>query len=187
MEAADIDDLVVRVAEHLDGFRPLVRPGHPAYLIGPDEARLVVHPLWRQEGRVIVLGVYPDGSGVLFPDLRRHQITVTASRGAEHVARKIARRLLPGYLRDLAPCQERLSGRTTENTARADLVGTLRTLLPGVTVNEKQRETVVRWRLGAASGSFAVYGDTASTSIEVRMADRELTERVAYAIHDRFS
>ncbi|GLW98254.1 hypothetical protein [Microtetraspora sp. NBRC 16547] len=187
MEAADIDNLVTQVAEHLDGFRPLIRPGHPAYLIGPDETRLVVYPLWRQAGRVIVLGVYPDGSGGLFPDLRRHQVTVTSSRGAEYVARKIARRLLPGYLRDLAACRERLRGRTTENAARDDLVETLRTLLPGATVNEKQRETVVRWRLGAASGSFAVYGEGASTSIEVRMADRELTERVAYAIHERFS
>ncbi|MFF3669875.1 hypothetical protein [Microtetraspora malaysiensis] len=187
METADIDDLVTKVAEHLEGFRPLIRPGHPAYLIGPDEARLVVYPLWRQEGRVIVLGVYPDGSGALFPDLRRHQITVTASRGAEHVARKIARRLLPGYLRDLAACRERLRGRTAENIMRADLVETLQTLLPGATANEKQRETVVRWRRGAASGSFAVYGDGASTSIEVRIADRELTERLAYAIHERFS
>ncbi|WP_433347636.1 hypothetical protein ACQP25_30790 [Microtetraspora malaysiensis] len=187
MEAADIDDLVTKVAEHLDGFRPLIRPGHPAYLIGPDEARLVLYPLWRQEGRIIVLGAYPDGSGGLFPDLRRHQITVTASRGAEHVARKIARRLLPGYLRDLAACRARLRGRTAENITRADLVETLQTLLPEATANEKQRETVVRWRRGAASGSFAVYGDGTSTSIEVRMADRELTERLAYAIHQRFS
>ncbi|WP_157570900.1 hypothetical protein [Microtetraspora malaysiensis] len=46
---------------------------------------------------------------------------------------------------------------------------------------------LVRWRRGSVSGSFAVYGEGASTSIEIRMADRELTERLAYAIHERFS
>ncbi|GGP12251.1 hypothetical protein LDL08_19830 [Nonomuraea glycinis] len=185
MNDSEVDDLVIQIAVHLDGFTPQIRPGHPAYLIGPEGARLVVHPLWRQEGRITVLGVYPDGYRSLFPDLRRHQISVSATRSPEHVAKKIARGLLPGYLRDLATCRARLSGQKAEEATRAELVETLLTMLPGATFTEKQRETVLQWRLGATSGSFAVYGDTTSNSIEIRMADRELTERVAYAIQQR--
>ncbi|MEV4105573.1 hypothetical protein AB0J42_35470 [Nonomuraea sp. NPDC049649] len=185
MTDSEIDDLVVQIAAYMDGFAPQIRPGHPAYLVGPDGARLVVHPLWRHEGRVLVVGLYPGGSRSRFKDLRNHQITVTATRGAEHVAKKIVRKLLPRYLRDLAACRERQNGKTADKTARVELVETLLSLLPGVTFTENDRETVLQWRHGAASGSFAIYGDTTSNSIEIRMADRELTERVAYAIHQR--
>ncbi|GAA4561142.1 hypothetical protein [Planotetraspora kaengkrachanensis] len=185
MNESDIDDLVVQVAGHLEGFTPLIRPGHPAYLLGPGGARLVVHPLWNQAGKIAVLGVYPDGSRGLFPDLSRHQVAVTVGRGAESVAKKIAHRLLPGYQRDLARCFERLADRAVESSNRAEFVATLLAMLPGVTVTEKKRETVIQWRLGEASGSFTVHGDTAVNSIEIRTADRELTERVAYAVQQR--
>ncbi|MEZ0076247.1 hypothetical protein [Planotetraspora sp. GP83] len=185
MNEWEVDDLVVEVAEHLEGFTPLVRPGHPAYLVGPAGARLVVHPLWNQKGRIRVLGVYPDGSRGVLPDLPRHEITVTATRGARFVAKRIERRLLPSYRPDLVICCERLVDRAAENGGRAEFVETLLTMLPQATLTEKPRETVIRWRLGDASGSFTVYGDTTSSAIEIRAADRELTERVAYAVQHR--
>ncbi|MBE3016289.1 hypothetical protein IL992_45165 [Microbispora sp. NEAU-D428] len=184
MNEWEVEELVIEVAEHLEGFRSLVRPGHPAYLMGPAGARLVVHPIWNQRGRIRVLGVYPDGSRGTYPDLRRHEITVTAARGAKFVAKRIERRLLPDYRRDLITCFERLAKRATENGTRAEIVETLVELLPEASLTEKERETVVRWRLEAASGSFTVHGDSTST-IENRVADRELTERVAYAVQQR--
>ncbi|GAA4211478.1 hypothetical protein [Microbispora amethystogenes] len=180
----DIEELVIEVAEHLEGYTPLVRPGHPVYLLGPADARLVVHPIWNQRGRIRVLGIYPDGSRGTLPDLRRHEITVTAARGAKFVAKRIERRLLPDYRRDLQACRERLATKATENGTRAEIVATLVELLPKASLTENARQTVVRWRLGGASGSFTVHGDITST-IEIHAADRELAERVAYAVQQR--
>ncbi|MBO4269163.1 hypothetical protein [Microbispora triticiradicis] len=184
MNEWEIEELAIEVAEHLDGFSPLVRPGHPAYLTGPAGARLVVHPIWNQRGRIRVLGVYPGGSRGMLPGLWRHEITVTAARGAKFVAKRIERRLLPDYRRDLLACRERMAKRAAENGTRAEIAETLVELLPEASLTENERETVVRWRLDGASGSFTVYGDTTS-AIEIRAADRELTERIAYAVQHR--
>lgn len=124
MNEWEVEELVIEVAEHLEGYSPLVRPGHPAYLMGPAGARLVAHPIWDQRGRIRVLGVYPDGSRGTCPDLRRHEITVTAARGAKFVAKRIERRLLPDYRQDLITCFERLGKRATENGTRAEIVET---------------------------------------------------------------
>lgn len=35
MNEWEVEELAIEVAEHLEGYRPLVRPGHPAYLMGP--------------------------------------------------------------------------------------------------------------------------------------------------------
>ncbi|GII52836.1 hypothetical protein Pth03_12250 [Planotetraspora thailandica] len=185
MNDRDLYELVAKAAEHLDGFEPLIRPGHPAYLVGTGGARLVVHRLWNRAGRIRVQGVYPDGIRGLLPDLPRHEITVLSAWGAKFVAKKIERRLLPGYRRDLASCQDRLVSREAETHARTELTKTLLAMLPGATLTEKQRETVIRWRLGEASGSFVLHGAALDNSIEIRRADRELTERVAYAIQQR--
>ncbi|WP_405087771.1 hypothetical protein [Microbispora sp. NBC_01389] len=186
MNAWEIEELVIEVAEHLDGFTPLVRAGHPAYLVGPGGARLVVHPLWNRQGRIRVLGVYPDGSRSVLPDQRRHEITVTAARGAVFIAKKIERRLLPGYRTDLAACHGRLAARATQDGTRAQLAETLITLLPGARLIDNERTTVISWRLGTASGAFTIHGDVTAT-IQIAAADRELTERIADAVRHRAS
>ncbi|MFG1865464.1 hypothetical protein [Microbispora bryophytorum] len=186
MNTWEVEELVIEVAEHLGGFTPLIRAGHPAYLLGPAGARLVVHPLWSQRGRIRVLGVFPDGSRSVLPDQKRHEITVTAARGAASIAKRIERRLLPGYRTDLATCRERLAARAVQDGTRAELVEALAELLPNATLTENERATVIRWRLSAASGTFTVHGD-ATTSIQIHAADRELTERIADAVHHRAS
>ncbi|WP_433498841.1 hypothetical protein ACQP1K_00280 [Sphaerimonospora sp. CA-214678] len=185
MNEWEVDELVFEVAEHLEGFTALIRSGHPAYLMGPAGVRLVVHPIWNQQGRIRVLGVYPDGSRGMLLNLRRHEITVTAARGAKFIAKRIERRLLPDYRKDLAACCERLATRSAENGTRVEFAEILMALLPDATLTEKEREIVIRWRLGNTVGTFTVHGDTTTSTIEIRNADRELTERMAYAVQHR--
>ncbi|MEU7691080.1 hypothetical protein [Microbispora hainanensis] len=186
MNAWEVEELVIEVAEHLDGFTPLIRAGHPAYLIGPAGAQLVVHPLWSQRGRIRVLGVYPDGSRSVLPDQKRHEITVTAARGAASIAKRIERRLLPGYRNDLATCRKLLAAKAVQDGTRDQLAETLAELLPDATLTDNERATVILWRLGATSGTFTVHGD-ATTTIQIHAADRELAERIADAVHHRAS
>ncbi|MEU6720779.1 hypothetical protein ABZ897_55790 [Nonomuraea sp. NPDC046802] len=169
-----MNDLVPQIASHLNGFVAQTFWGTP-YLMGPDGARLAVHPLMGRTEWIVVTGIYPAES----PDLRRHSIIVTTTRGPKHVAKKIGRRLLPKYLRDV----KHQRARTARHAERTDLVETLAALLPGNTVSAADREAVIRWRLGSAYGVFEVRDH--ATSIEIRNADRELAERVAYAINQR--
>ncbi|MEV0619508.1 hypothetical protein AB0I81_39745 [Nonomuraea sp. NPDC050404] len=174
MDDGNVNDLVLEIAAHLNGFTPKTLWGTP-YLMGPDGARLAVHPLLGRIEWIVVTGLYRVES----PDLRRHSIIVAASRGPKHVAKKVTRRLLPRYMRDLKQ-QQAKAERCTE---RADLVGTLSTFLPGNTITAGEQAIVLRWQLGSMSGVFEVRDQ--ATRIEIRNADRELTERVAYAINQR--
>ncbi|MFB4269154.1 hypothetical protein [Nonomuraea sp. GTA35] len=174
MDNGKVNDLVPEIATHLDGFITQTLWG-TSYLLGPDGARLAVHPLMGRTEWVVVTGVYPEES----PDLRRHSIIVAATRGPRHVAKKITRRLLPKYLRDLKQQQAKAAACTEQ----ADLVGTLATFLPGNTITAGEQAVVIRWRLGSMFGVFEVRDHV--TSIEISNADRELAERVAYAINHR--
>ncbi|MGW4793929.1 hypothetical protein ACWEPC_16150 [Nonomuraea sp. NPDC004297] len=174
MDDYDVNDLVPQIAAHLNGFVAQTLWGTP-YLTGADGARLAVHPLMGRTEWIVVTGLYPVESS----DLRRHSIIVATTRGPKYVAKKITRRLLPKYVRAL----KRQRTRTARHAERADVVGTLSVLLPGTTVSATDRESVIRWRLGPAYGLFEVRDH--ATSIEIRNADRELAERVAYAINQR--
>ncbi|MEV4390538.1 hypothetical protein [Nonomuraea sp. NPDC049607] len=174
MDNLNVNDLLPLIARHLDGFAPQTLRGTP-YLMGPDGARLAVHLLMGRTEWIVVTGLYPMNS----PDLRGRSITVTTRRGPKHIARKIVRRLLPKYLRDL----KRHHARAALHTKRTGLVATLAALLPGNTVTAAEQEAVIRWRLGCMYGVFEVRDHDAS--IEIRNADRELAERVAYAISQR--
>ncbi|MEU5859765.1 hypothetical protein ABZ815_01225 [Nonomuraea sp. NPDC047529] len=174
MDNLNVNDLVPLIARHLDGFAPETLWGTP-YLMGPDGARLAVHLLMGRTEWIVVTGLYPMDS----PDLRGRSITVAIRRGPKHIARKIARRLLPKYLRDL----KQHHARAALHTERTDLVATLATLLPGNTVTAAEQEAVIRWRHGCTYGVFEVRDH--ATSIEIRNADRELAERVAYAVSQR--
>ncbi|MFG1697109.1 hypothetical protein [Nonomuraea sp. NPDC049309] len=174
MDDFSVNDLVPRIAEHLDGFTSQTIWGTP-YLIGPYGARLAVHPLMGRNEWIVVTGLYLAESS----DLRRHSIIVATARGPRHIAKKIARRLLPKYLRDL----KRHGARAARFAERSDLVETLASLLPGHAVTEVEQASVIRWRLGSMYGVFELRDD--ATSIEIGNADRELAERVAYAINQR--
>ncbi|MEO3891301.1 hypothetical protein [Nonomuraea sp. B5E05] len=174
MDGCDVNDLVPEIARHLHGYSPETLWGTP-YLMGPDGARLAVHQLMGRTEWIVVTGLYPVESS----DLRRHSIIVVTTRGPKHIAKKITRRLLPKYVRDLKQQQ----ARTAKHTARTDLVETLLALLPGHAVTAAEQEAAVRWRLGSMYGVFEVRDH--ATSIEIRNADRELAERVAYAINQR--
>ncbi|MEV4575041.1 hypothetical protein AB0K16_17485 [Nonomuraea jabiensis] len=174
MDNLNVNDLVPMIARHLDGFAPQTLWGTP-YLMGPDGARLAVHLLMGRTEWIVVTGLYPAES----PDLRGRSITVTTRRGPKHIAKKIVRRLLPRYLRDL----KRHHARAAMHAERSDLVETLAAFLPGNTVTASDQEAVIRWRLGCMYGVFEVRDH--ATSIEIRNADRELAERVAYAIKQR--
>ncbi|MEV0167544.1 hypothetical protein [Nonomuraea fuscirosea] len=167
-------DLVAQIARHLTGFAPQSLRG-ALYLLGPDGARLAVHPLMGRAEWIVVTGLYPaDSSG-----LRRHSVIAKTTRGPRHIAKKIARRLLPKYTRDLRQLQAKFAGRDE----RADLVATLSAFLPDDTIAATEQQTVIRWQLGSMSGFFKVRDH--ATSIEIDNADRELAERVAYAINQR--
>jgi hypothetical protein len=174
MNNLNVHDLVPLIARHLDGFSPQTLSGTP-YLMGPDGARLAVHLLMGRTEWIVVTGLYPVES----PGLRGRSIVVTTTRGSKHIARKIVRRLLPKYLRDLK--QQR--ARAVRYAERTDLVETLSAHLPGNSVTATEQAAVIRWRLGSMYGVFEVRDD--ATSIEISNSDRELAERVAYAINQR--
>ncbi|MFI7449614.1 hypothetical protein ACIBQX_19105 [Nonomuraea sp. NPDC049714] len=172
MDDCNMNDLVSEIAKHLHGYNPETLWG-TSYLMGPDGARLAVHLLMGRTEWVVITGVYPVES----PDLRRHSIIVAATRGPKHIAKKITRRLLPKYLHDLK--QQAKAAKCT----RTDLVDTLLSLLPGHAITAAEQGAVIRWRLGSMYGVFEVRDH--ANSIEIRNADRELAERVAYAINQR--
>lgn len=174
MDDFNVHELASRIAGHLEGFTSRSIWGTP-YLIGPDGARLTVHRLMGRNEWIVVTGLYPTESS----DLRQHSIIVVTTRGPGHIAKKITRRLLPKYLRDLE--QQRV--RADRRAERSDLMGTLTSLLPGHAVTEVERAAIIRWRLGPMYGVFELRDD--ATSIEIVNADRELAERVAYAINQR--
>lgn len=72
-------------------------------LHGPDGAALFISYDYRSPARVSVSGEMPRTDR----PLGRHHVTAAASRGAEGIAGDVARRLLPGYLADLATARER--------------------------------------------------------------------------------
>ncbi|MEO3876185.1 hypothetical protein ABGB18_46095, partial [Nonomuraea sp. B12E4] len=144
MDGCNVNDLVSEIARHLHGYSPETLWGTP-YLMGPDGARLAVHQLMDRTEWIVVTGLYPVESS----DLRRHSITVATTRGPEHIAKKITRRLLPKYVRDL-----KQQARDAKRTKRADLVDTLLSLLPGHVVTAADQEAVIRWRLGSTFGVF---------------------------------
>jgi hypothetical protein len=65
-----------------------------------------------------VHGGYPPGTTQVAYRLPTHTITVAISRGAQALARDIGRRLLPGYLADLARAQQALRARADATHAR---------------------------------------------------------------------
>lgn len=182
MSIFDLNDLVEEVATHLEDFTPLIRPGHPAYLVAGGDARLAVHPLLRPSGRISVAGIHPDGCRGHISGLQRHVICVTTRRGARYIARKIKRGLLPGYLRDLRICRKQQIAAMVKRGARKEFAEKLLTILPSPTEIEEEQKTVVRWGHGSISGSFDVYGDCAINDLQIGAADRDLAERVAHVI-----
>ncbi len=179
MNEREIEDLAVKVAATLDGFSADIHADRPAYLTRPDGARLVIRPSWRRPERVRIIAGYPSGKAA--HDLTRHEITVAASRGPQTIAVEITRRLLPAYERDLATLSDRLAKTAADDAMRAEFVKRLLTILPGATLHEDDRRSVIHWTAGNARGSISAHDDAATCHIEIEMADHELTERVLKA------
>lgn len=179
MNDLDIEGLAIKVAASLDGFSADIHADRPVYLTRPDGARLVIRRPWRRPERLRIIAGYPSGKAA--HDLPRHEITVAASRGAQTIAAEITRRLLPAYERDLATFRDRLAKTAAEDVKRAEFAQRLLTILPGASVHEDDRRSVIHWTAGNARGSISTHDDAATCHIEIDMAGQDLAERIARA------
>ncbi len=139
-------------------------------LHGPDGAALALIRLWHNPLRVSVHGGYPAGTAQVAYHLPSHSITVAVSRGAQAVAGDIARRLLPGYLADLARAQEALRARADATQAREKVAAGLLAAVPGLRrgVASDTRVTLVHYgHGGGASGSVEISGSGDEVSISL--------------------
>lgn len=114
------------VSRHLDGYHvPLTAPDLPPRLAGPDGAELV---FTEDRGRVRVVGVLPVD---YHPVCRtRLSIGVSADREPAAIAGDIARRLLPGYVSELAASREWLAEQDRRRDAHATRVQAIRDAVP---------------------------------------------------------
>lgn len=111
---SDWDD-AKRVSKKVaEGVAPLLGDGwtfkdDPSHwggtVLGPDDADL----FFRMDGkRLVVSGSYPHGAYNKVYGYETHRITVSPDRPYEAIAKDIQRRLLPGYLPELASVLDRV-------------------------------------------------------------------------------
>jgi len=143
-----------------------------AYMDGPDGARLALGPIWNKPDRLEIRGVYPAGARSVYPAPARSVITVDRHRAPDAIAREITRRLLPGYLPELARIDERVSHDVTAYRARCKATQRLQAAMPGLSEDrddtpERGRATLRLPHKDHAWGDIELWhgGDTVNMSL----------------------
>jgi hypothetical protein len=140
-------------------------------LHGPDGAVLTLTRQRNNPLRLSVHGRYPPGTTQVAYHLPSHTITISISRGAQAIARDIARRLLPGYLADLARAQQALHTRADASRARERVAAQLLAVVPGLRrgVASDTRVTLVYYgqRHSGTNGSVEISGPGDEVSISL--------------------
>jgi hypothetical protein len=141
---------------------------HGAYLNGPGGAKLHLEQPWNRKGYVSVSGCYPITS--MRPD--HVTIAVRTDRGAGILAREIRRRLLPGYLAELAKVTAHNAAEQHDTGLRLALAGKIRALfadgeshMPGHCQSEGRTEIVIS--LGDLRGGWLkMHGNASEIEFE---------------------
>jgi hypothetical protein len=140
-------------------------------LHGPDAALLTLTRPWNNPLRVSVHGGYPPGTTQVAYHMPSHTITVAISRGAQAVARDIQRRLLPGYLADLARTQQALRAQANATQAREKVAAHLLAAVPGLRRGEASQTRVTLVYYGHShsdtNGSVQLSGSGDQVSISL--------------------
>lgn len=180
----NVSEKVRAIAAAIDGTherftRPTVRTphDHAGTITGSDDAELFIRS---EGGRLIITGTYPDrmiyGRGAKFV-----KITVAADRDPVAVAKEIVRRVLPGYLPELAKVQERIKeGKRDEQERKAaaavitthpliaayGTTGTYQLTIPG------PRNDYIQFRINDDGSSAYIERGTLPTGLLLALADR---------------
>lgn len=113
---AELRRLAPAIARALGpSWRATMRHDHYAELSGPEGQGVGIFASYPHaaKGRAVVRGILPTrtrrGDSLSSNGIENPEVTVALSRGAEAIARDIARRVMPGYLVALAAMRERIA------------------------------------------------------------------------------
>ena len=154
------------------------------YLDGPNGAQLYLRVDDKNTDRVVVRGVYPRNG---MYGLEHYRITVARDRGPAVIAREILRRLLPGYLAQMAAIVVDNNERSQARAARLTLAKELASLLNGTIERESDDSTQTNLRF---YNDPRGYGDIRinyrADSVEMKLSSlpADLAHTIALVIHD---
>lgn len=161
------------VADHLDGFKvdmSVAFSDHRGvYLDGPDGSRLFLALDWRNADRVEISGVYPRHQAY---GVERYKIGVGRTRGPVVIAREITRRLLPGYLTELARVRADVDEHATMRDKRQTVATEFAALVGGTVdkIEDSSTQSRIRWfhSSGENYGNANIDYRGDSVSIDIR-------------------
>jgi hypothetical protein len=183
-----VAETAVEVAKALtaqtgDSYVAECHPEHwGADIVGPDGVRLFCADAERYGGkaeRVEIMGSYPTGYLNKVGRAEDFAIKVRRDRGVETIAKEIVRRLLPGYLPELARVVERIA---SHDKGKSDQQATAERL--AAMFGETVRDGEFQPRIGNGYGTVRVLTGGDKVSLDLNYIDVDMAERMLKAALD---
>jgi hypothetical protein len=153
-----------------------------AWVCGPDGQRLLLSPPDNREcpQRVQVQTCFPWSSGSYHRSVESRHITCALARGAEDVARDIARRLLPGYLEELAEDRRRAERVEADENRRQVMLLRYERLVPRSQIIEHSQSVYLGMKEG--HGEVRPSHDGYRATVKLEVIPMDLAEQILHTL-----
>lgn len=153
-----------------------------AWVCGPDGQRLLLTPADSRENptRIHVQTCFPWTPGNSVRSVESRHIGCSLARGPEQIAQDIARRLLPGYLEELAEDRRRIARAEAAEECRQVMLLRYERLLPGSRIIEHSQS--VWLKLLAGHGEVRPSNDGSKASVKLDLIPADLTEQILHTV-----